>query len=97
MHRGASVTCDRCENAYTPVVAEQALSGGAVQLAMTCPHCSAIYPIARISETGVRLRHRLHRLQRLRLGRTPQYRAVHDRFQKQVTRMATVERERQAG
>lgn len=88
MHRGASVTCDRCENVYTPVVGEQALPDGAIQLAMTCPHCSAIYPIARISETGVRLRQRLHRLQRLGLGRTPQYRAVRDRYQKQVTRLS---------
>ena len=97
MVKRAPVNCDQCKTAYTPVVTERSLPDSSVRLEMTCPHCEAIYPIARITETGIRLRARMQRLSRLGLMRTPQYRAVHERYQKQVTRLATAAQTTQEG
>lgn len=90
MTRGDTVDCDQCKTAIYPSVVERPLAIGGVRQEFTCPACGAIYPVVAITKSGLRLRARLARMRDMGIPTySDQYRQLLNRYQRQVTRLAT--------
>lgn len=79
------VACDECGCAVIPEARETPTDDGGVTMELPCPRCGAVFPVARITAEGVRLRGELQASLRAGDGRAG---ALRELYEAEVTTLA---------
>lgn len=79
------VRCRDCEHVFVPTLEDVAQKDGSVKRRFECPECCREYPVARITERGLRL---THELQSLEVGPETEEKVNHlrEEIKREVTR-----------